>query len=127
MNRSRRGYGHFLVNLCLMGRCRGVGKFSLFLLAAVACSSSVLCSVALAADPSAGSRIYIKHCQSCHGADGKASFPGAPDFSRGEKLMQPDYLILNTIKKGLGIMPAYEGLYSDEELLDVIAYLRTLR
>jgi len=80
----------------------------------------------LAADPSAGSRIYIKHCQDCHGADGKPVFPGAPDFSRGEKLLQPDADLLNAIKNGTGIMPAYQGLYTDEELLDVVAYLRTL-
>lgn len=81
----------------------------------------------LAADPSAGSRIYIKHCQDCHGADGKPVFPGAPDFSRGEKLLQPDVDLLNAIKNGTGIMPAYQGVYTDEELLDVVAYLRTLR
>ncbi len=82
---------------------------------------------ALAADPSKGRQIYMKHCQNCHGLSGKAQMPGIPDFSRGEGLFRPDIELVRQIRAGRGMMPAYEGLFTEDELLDVVAFLRTLR
>lgn len=82
---------------------------------------------ARAADPTEGRRIYMVQCQNCHGANGVAQIPGVPDFSRGQALLQPDMTLVQTIKEGKGMMPAYRGLLTDEELLDVVAFLRTLR
>lgn len=82
---------------------------------------------AFAADPNKGRQIYMKHCQNCHGISGKAQIPGVPDFSRGEGLFRPDIELVRQIRTGRGMMPAYEGLFTEEELLDVVAFLRTLR
>lgn len=84
-------------------------------------------SVADAADPGAGKAIYEQHCVRCHGEDGRGELGGAPDFSRGVSLMQPDADIARTLRGGLGGMPAYEGLLRQDELLDVIAYVRSLQ
>lgn len=85
------------------------------------------CGGALAADPGKGRQIYMKHCQNCHGISGKAQMPGVPDFTRGEGLFRPDIELVRQIRAGRGMMPAYEGLFTEDELLDVIAFLRTLR
>jgi mono/diheme cytochrome c family protein len=53
--------------------------------------------------------------------------PGVPDFSRGERMMQSDLSLLAVIRKGKGAMPAYQGMLSDDDILNVIAHLRTLR
>lgn len=82
---------------------------------------------ALAADPTKGRVIYATHCQNCHGMKGAGQFPGMPDFSRGESLFKPDIEIVRVIYAGRGMMPAYRGMFTEEELLDVVAYLRTLR
>lgn len=87
----------------------------------------IFSGVACAADTKSGATIYQHHCQNCHGVSGQGDFPGMPDFSRGEGLFQPNSTLMNTIKRGKGVMPAFEGLLTDEEILDVIAYLRTLR
>jgi cytochrome c6 len=79
-----------------------------------------------AADPVKGGRFYATQCASCHGASGTSMMPGAPSFSRGERMMQPDALLLSSIKAGKNAMPAYRGILSDLDILDVIAYLRTL-
>lgn len=50
-----------------------------------------------------------------------------PNFRQGEGLLQPDYVLAETLKQGLGAMPAYRGLLDDNELADVITYLRTLQ
>ena len=80
-----------------------------------------------AADPMVGKKIYVQHCQNCHGARGEPQWPGVPDFSHGEGLLQADSVLLASIKSGKAMMPSYRGVLNDSEVLDVIAYLRTLR
>ena len=53
--------------------------------------------------------------------------PGAPDFTRPGALLKPDSVLMFEIKKGRNAMPAYNGLLKDRDILDVIAFLRTLR
>lgn len=81
---------------------------------------------AYAADPVKGGEIYTVHCASCHGVSGDSVMLTAPNFNQGEGLMQPDLVILNSIKSGKNAMPAYRGILSDRDILDVVAYLRTL-
>lgn len=79
-----------------------------------------------AADTIKGGELYAVHCASCHGPSGMSVMLGAPNFARGESLMQPDPLLLISIKNGKGAMPAYQGILNDQNILDVIVYLRTL-
>ncbi len=84
-------------------------------------------ATAFAADPVNGGRLYKTHCETCHGPTGSGSaMPGLPDFRRGEGLFQPDPVLVQYLEDGRGIKPAFRGLMSTQELLDVIAYLRTL-
>ncbi len=80
-----------------------------------------------AADSIKGDRIYQQHCSNCHGTRGVSNIPGVADFSRGEGLVKSDIDLLKLLQKGKGMMPAYQGRLSDQEMLDVIAYMRTLR
>lgn len=80
-----------------------------------------------AADPGNGGKIYATHCSSCHGDDGVSTMPGTPDFARRERMFKPDAALLVSIRDGISVMPAYKGLLTDQEILDVIAYLRTFR
>jgi cytochrome c6 len=90
-------------------------------------AGSGLWQPAMAADPLQGRKLYKSHCENCHGANGAGQIPGAPDFLRGGALMKPDLELMRAVKAGRGMMPAYQGMFTEPELLDVIAYLRTLR
>ena len=85
------------------------------------------CTAAQAGDVNKGSELYRQHCANCHGQDGRPVFPMAPDFSNPTSLMKPDPSLLQLIRAGKGAMPAYQGLLRDREILDIVAYLRTLR
>lgn len=100
-------------------------KEALVILGSVFLSSVVL--PANGADISNGKRLYQLHCAGCHGPTGVNLIPAAPNFARGEGLMQPDLTLLNTIKSGKRAMPAFRGILKDQEILDVIAFSRTLR
>jgi len=80
----------------------------------------------LAADVASGQRLYSAHCVGCHGATGEGVMPNAPKFNRGDGLMRSDPDLLQQIKSGRGAMPAYFGILRDAQILDLIAYLRTL-
>ena len=80
-----------------------------------------------AADVNNGRQLYNLHCASCHGPSGISLMPAAPSIARGGTLMQPDTALLASIRSGKNAMPAYAGILKDREILDVIAYMRTLR
>ncbi|ALP54909.1 hypothetical protein Tel_16645 [Candidatus Tenderia electrophaga] len=81
----------------------------------------------MAADPRNGAKLYNQHCSSCHGARGQGAMPGTPDFSRGEGLRVANASLLTVIENGSGVMPAYRGLLSTQDILDVISHLRTFQ
>lgn len=85
------------------------------------------CGITWAADPNNGGAIYSKHCMNCHGDNGIGMMPGTPNFARGEGLFKPDTELATAIRGGRTVMPAFEGLLSESEIFDVIAYLRTMR
>lgn len=94
------------------------------MLAAAMWSSAV---PARAADPDAGARTYRQHCAHCHGPGGRPVLPSAPDLTQPTALLKPDLTLLGLVKAGRGTMPAYAGLLREREILDVVAFLRTLR
>ena len=86
----------------------------------------LIAAVPATAAPDAAA-LYKEHCASCHGADGTPTMPATPDFSSGEGLDATDVDLVRGIKSGRNLMPAYDGLIKNEEILNVITYIRTLR
>lgn len=80
-----------------------------------------------AADVFNGRQVYEMHCQTCHGENGESMMPGIPNFAFGDGLFQSDPDLLASIREGKNMMPAYRGIIEDNEMLDVIAYLRSLQ
>ena len=81
---------------------------------------------ACAADIQRGGTLYSLHCAVCHGNNGTPVMPGTPNFRRMEGLMRPDMQLMISIRSGKGAMPGFFGVLREREILDVIAYLRTL-
>jgi mono/diheme cytochrome c family protein len=79
-----------------------------------------------------GARIFARTCAGCHGADGRGTL--RPGLSRPPRdLTKPDFQaqisneqLRHSIRIGKGQMPAFGGLMGDEEIADVIAFVRTL-
>jgi mono/diheme cytochrome c family protein len=94
-----------------------------------------------APDPVAGRVIYNNGCIACHGANGKGAPQAStrfvrpdtwPDFTRCDQTTpEPDSSYKAVIVhggRGLGfsqIMPAFGDLLTDDQINDVISYLRT--
>jgi mono/diheme cytochrome c family protein len=82
---------------------------------------------AAAADVVRGGQTYAMHCAMCHGPAGQGVHPLAPKFNRGERLLQSDMALLNTIRSGKNAMPPFMGVLRDREILDAISFVRTLQ
>lgn len=88
---------------------------------------SATASSAWAGNPFAGKDIYNRHCAKCHGDRGESQLIGVPNFARGEVVISStDPMLLETIRNGKRTMPGFRGLLKDNEILDVISYMRTL-
>ena len=79
----------------------------------------------MAADPVKGGEVYANNCYICHGDDGQGVVPNAPNFKYGDRLIKPDTELFQSISSGMGLMPAFRGILSEQDILDVISYLRT--
>jgi mono/diheme cytochrome c family protein len=86
------------------------------------------------ASAKAGLALYTKNCASCHGKTGMGDgvkartlkdFPG--DFSKAEFQSLSDGDIHYKTKTGRGDMPKYEGKLSDDDIWNVVNYIRTLK
>ena len=103
-------------------------RHSFFLLGLVLVTGLLFGSLALqAADTFTGKRLYLQNCAFCHGKTGRGVMAGAVGFASGWALYQPDMQLLQRIKSGKGVCPAFAPLLNNQEILDVIAFIRTLQ
>jgi cytochrome c6 len=82
---------------------------------------------ASAVDLARGQRLYNLHCASCHGITGVPMMPDTPNLAMREGLNQPDVVIMQSLKMGKKNKPPFIGRLNDQELFDVIQYVRTMR
>jgi mono/diheme cytochrome c family protein len=86
------------------------------------------------ASTKAGQLLYSKNCASCHGKTGLGDgvkarslkdFPG--DFSKADFQKQSDGDLFYETKTGRDEMPKYEGKLSDDDIWNIVNYMRTLK
>lgn len=94
-------------------------------------------TMAIAADAASGAKVYKRYCRGCHGADGRG---GAHTFmphihnltKKGYIDLKPDDVLAAIILEGgepygmSSYMPAWEGTLSEQQIDDVITFIRTL-
>jgi len=100
-------------------------------------------------DLSAGSSLYAQHCAACHGVnlegqpdwqspDADGVLPAPPHGASGHTWHHDNALLFDYTKLGgagamaaLGVedfnsgMPPYEGVIADEDIWDILAYIRS--
>ncbi|HLK52358.1 MAG TPA: cytochrome c [Candidatus Angelobacter sp.] len=90
----------------------------------------LLGSVHQSAAQDATQSLYKMKCQICHGPDATGSPAGkklaVKDFTSPEVQKQTDAELLDVAKKGKNKMPAYDGKLTDNQLTELIKYMRDL-
>ena len=93
-----------------------------------------------AQNQSAGKKLYLTYCSSCHGDSGKGDGPAArslpvkpanhTDGTVMNKLS--DKFLLDIISKGgsavgkSAMMPGWSGQFNENQLRDIVAYVRSI-
>lgn len=94
-----------------------------------------------------GRVLYVSHCSACHGArlEGQANWrerlpngrlPAPPHDESGHTWHHPDSVLFDITRNGMvpgrtapegyeSDMPAYAGILSDEEIVAVLAYIKS--
>jgi mono/diheme cytochrome c family protein len=113
-------------------------KFHVTLAFAIAAGLWALGQSAWAAggDPAKGKAVYEKSCVACHGPQGKGDgptgrvlVPPAADFTSAASRKKSDADLLKIIENGKPptAMIAWKGQLSDQDIQNVLAYVKTLR
>lgn len=86
------------------------------------------------ASTKAGQTLYAKTCAACHGKTGLGDGPKAKslktvatNFTKAESQNQTDGEHFYKTKTGRGDMPKYEGKLSDDDIWNVVNYVRTFK
>jgi mono/diheme cytochrome c family protein len=86
------------------------------------------------ASTKAGQALFLKTCSSCHGKGGLGDgvkartlkeFPG--DFSKADFQGQSDGEHFYKTKTGRGDMPKYDGKLADDDIWNIINYMKTFK
>ncbi|HKY72028.1 MAG TPA: cytochrome c [Nitrospira sp.] len=86
-------------------------------------------------NPKAGESIYKQHCLRCHGEKLDGSGPDAQDlivrpadFTSNRSRMKSDWELLVALTNGVLFSPmhSFRGKLSDEQMLDVLSYIRSV-
>lgn len=94
----------------------------------------LLAGMALAATAAAqdAAELYKSKCQVCHGTDGKGDTAvgkklGAKDFHSPEVARMSDAELFEITKNGKNKMPSYDKKLTDDQIKQVVKYIRTLK
>ena len=90
-------------------------------------AASVLSSGAIAADLVKAKQNYERHCAACHGFNGMSVVVDAPNLRMNQGLLQSDLVIVQKLKTGTPKKPPMIGALRDQEMMDVLTYVRTIR
>jgi cytochrome c6 len=90
----------------------------------------VLTASVFAAD--SGADVFKTKCASCHGATGAGDTAMGKsmklkDLGSAEVQSQTDADLTNVISKGKKPMPGYEGKLTNDQIQDLVKYIRTLK
>jgi mono/diheme cytochrome c family protein len=88
-------------------------------------------------DAARGAMLYQRYCRGCHGEDGRGGahtfMPHIQNLTRKDYIeFLPDGFLFTVITEGgaavgkSGYMPAWRGTLSEQDIKDVIAFIRTL-
>ena len=76
--------------------------------------------------------LYKSKCAMCHAANGSGDTPmgkklGARDFASPEVQKQTDAQLIEITAKGKNKMPGYEKKLTDDQIKQLVAYIRTFK
>jgi mono/diheme cytochrome c family protein len=88
-------------------------------------------------DAAQGAKLYQRYCRGCHGVDGRGGahtfMPHIQNLTKKDYIeFIPDGFLFTVIAEGgeavgkSGYMPAWRGTLSEQDIKDVIAFIRTL-
>ena len=71
-----------------------------------------------------GVQIYKSRCLSCHGADGRMGVNGAKELPASTLSIHQR---IEVVKNGRNIMPAFNSLLTESQIIAVVEYTMTLK
>ena len=74
---------------------------------------------------SKGHEVFMQKCMGCHGESGVGKLPDQPNFKKGDAFFKSDSALIDIIREGKGVMPSFNGILSEEDIRNVVVYIKT--
>ncbi|MOA65673.1 Cytochrome c6 precursor [compost metagenome] len=71
-----------------------------------------------------GKELYTANCKRCHGVDGTRGIFGARNLREANL---SDSAIVKQMRQGSGFMPSFRKKLSQEDMLQIMSYVKSLR
>jgi mono/diheme cytochrome c family protein len=135
------GSGNFAINLMIRTKIFGRSEAGFSAGRILMATGFLLLSCSnVCADIERGKQLYRENCAPCHGESGKGDGVGArslpvrpADHTNGALMnTRTDIFLRDIILKGgssMGLsafMPAWQGIFKEQEILDLVGYIRSL-
>ncbi|HTW24591.1 MAG TPA: cytochrome c [Candidatus Baltobacteraceae bacterium] len=96
----------------------------------LALAASLLLATLPAAAQNDGASAYKSKCAGCHAADGSGNSPAGKamhlrDLGSADVQKQSDADLNTIVANGKGTMPGYKGKLTDDQIKQVVAFVRT--
>ena len=76
--------------------------------------------------PANGAQVFAANCASCHGATGQGGVGPQLSGGRAKVLYRDAAAEVAFVKRGAGVMPAFEGRLTDAQIAAVVEFTRGL-
>ncbi len=89
---------------------------------------SLVLALAVPAVAQDAGALYKSKCQACHGPDGKGSVPGTKmGVKPFSDVKASDKELAEATKNGKGKMPAFKDKLTDDQINELVKYIKTLK
>lgn len=89
---------------------------------------SLLLAMAVPAVAEDAATLYKSKCQVCHGPDGKGSAAGQKMGAKPfNETKASDKELVEITKNGKGKMPKFDGKLTDDQINELVKYIKTLK
>ncbi len=79
------------------------------------------------ANAQSGADTFKAKCAMCHGADGSKTTMGSKPLNGADVQKMSAADLTAIVENGKGKMPAYKGKLTDDQVKDVVTYVKTLK
>ncbi|MDZ7799274.1 MAG: c-type cytochrome [Trueperaceae bacterium] len=101
------------------------GRFAARVAVALGLIAGIVGAAMAQDDPHPGQAVFEQHCTTCHQSDGQGIPPTFPALAGNDFVTSEPAAVVRKPLEGPGAMPSFAGTLTDQQIADVLSYVRS--